>query len=149
MFAGDDFNRRIFHPSSRAVCPGATPSEIPAIEIAAFEPLAGRLPAQARTRVRAGGRPAAMFAGDDFNRRIFHPSSRAVCPGATPSEIPAIEIAAFEPLAGRLPAQARTRVRAGGHPTAMFAGDDFNRRIFSSIARARVPMSNSYGIRAR
>jgi hypothetical protein len=41
-----------------------------AIEIAACEPLAGRLAPQAKTRVRAGGRPAAMSAGDDFNRRI-------------------------------------------------------------------------------
>jgi hypothetical protein len=41
-----------------------------AIEIAACEPLAGRLASQAKTRVRAGGRPAAMSAGDDFNRRI-------------------------------------------------------------------------------
>jgi len=46
------------------------PSKISAIEIAACEPLAGRLPTQAKTRVRAGGRPAAMPAGDDFNRRI-------------------------------------------------------------------------------
>jgi len=34
------------------------PPKISAIEIAVCEPLAGRLPAQARTRVRAGGRPA-------------------------------------------------------------------------------------------
>jgi hypothetical protein len=32
--------------------------------------LAGRLPTQAKARVRAGGRAAAMPAGDDFNRQI-------------------------------------------------------------------------------
>jgi hypothetical protein len=51
--------------------------KIPAIEIATREPLAGRLPVQAKARVRAGGRPAATPAGADFNRQIFHPSWRA------------------------------------------------------------------------
>jgi len=33
-------------------------------------PAEGRLRAQAKARLRAGGRPAAMSAGDDFNRRV-------------------------------------------------------------------------------
>jgi hypothetical protein len=45
--------------------------KIAAIEIAACEPLAGRLPTQAKARVRTGGRSAATPASDDFNRQIF------------------------------------------------------------------------------
>jgi hypothetical protein len=59
-----------FHPSWQAVTPMSNSFKNTAIEIAACEPLAGRLAPQAKTRVRAGGRPAAMSAGDDFNRRI-------------------------------------------------------------------------------
>jgi hypothetical protein len=47
------------------------PLKIPAIEIAPCEPLAGRLPTQAKVSVHAGGRSAATPAGDDFNRQIF------------------------------------------------------------------------------
>jgi hypothetical protein len=108
--------------------------------------LAGRLPPQAKARVRVGGRPAATIsivkfpaieitACEPLAGRLPPQAKARVRAGGRPAatisivKFPAIEIAACEPLAGRLPPQAKARVRVGGRPPATPAGNDFDRQI--------------------
>ncbi len=56
------------------------PTKIPAIEIATCEPMAGRLPAQAKARASAQGDARQQCLPETISIVEFHPSWRAVTP---------------------------------------------------------------------